>query len=183
MANREVPVGKIPPQNLDAEKSLLGAVLIDEETLADISEHVTVKDFYEKRHSIIYGGMMRLYEHHKPVDLLTLTDELKRKKELDTVGRVLDFSVIGNLLCQWLEENWDHKFLIFKDDPWVGALLQVDPAGVVVTDFNPTAENMSDYLLNVIGPQQLKDTGCVLQKVKIEETRKCSVVNKKGEGE
>ena len=49
MATREVPVGKIPPQNLDAEKSLLGAVLIDEETLADISEHVTVKDFYEKR--------------------------------------------------------------------------------------------------------------------------------------
>lgn len=86
MATKEVPAGKIPPQNLDAEKSLLGAVLIDEETLADISEHVTVKDFYEKRHSIIYGGMMRLYEKHKPVDLLTLTDELKRKKELDVVG-------------------------------------------------------------------------------------------------
>ena len=86
MSSKEVVVGKIPPQNIDAEKSLLGAVLIDEETLADISEHVTVKDFYEKRHSIIYGGMMRLYEKHKPVDLLTLTDELKRKKELDTVG-------------------------------------------------------------------------------------------------
>jgi len=84
--NREVAVGKIPPQNIDAEKSLLGAVLIDEETLADISEHVTIKDFYEKRHSIIYGGMMRLYEKHSPVDLLTLTDELKRKKELDTIG-------------------------------------------------------------------------------------------------
>ena len=86
MANKEIVVGKIPPQNIDAEKSLLGAVLIDEETLADISEHVTIKDFYEKRHSIIYGGMMRLYEKHKPVDLLTLTDELKRKKELDTIG-------------------------------------------------------------------------------------------------
>ncbi|MEI6054120.1 MAG: replicative DNA helicase [Candidatus Saccharibacteria bacterium] len=86
MATKEVMAGKIPPQNIDAEKSLLGAVLIDEETLADISEHVTVKDFYEKRHSIIYGGMMRLYEKHKPVDLLTLTDELKRKKELDTIG-------------------------------------------------------------------------------------------------
>lgn len=57
--------------------SLLGAVLIDEETLADISEHVTVADFYDKRHGIIYGAMMRLYEKHKPVDLLTLTDELK----------------------------------------------------------------------------------------------------------
>ncbi len=86
MAVKEVVAGKIPPQNLDAEKSLLGAVLIDEETLADISEHVTEKDFYEKRHGIIYAGMIRLYEKHKPVDLLTLTDELKRKKDLDTIG-------------------------------------------------------------------------------------------------
>jgi replicative DNA helicase len=86
MANREVVAGKIPPQNIDAEKSLLGAVLIDEETLADISEHVTVKDFYEKRHSTIYNAMMSLYEKHRPVDLLTLTDELKRKKELDIIG-------------------------------------------------------------------------------------------------
>ncbi|HPF30853.1 MAG TPA: replicative DNA helicase [Candidatus Saccharibacteria bacterium] len=86
MSDKQVTVGKIPPQNLDAEKSLLGAVLIDEETLADITEHVTEKDFYEKKHSIIYSAIMRLYEKHKPVDLLTLTDELKRKKELDIVG-------------------------------------------------------------------------------------------------
>jgi replicative DNA helicase len=86
MATKEVPAGKVPPQNLDAEKSLLGAVLIDEETLADISEHVTANDFYEKRHGIIYGGMMRLYEKHKPVDLLTLSDELKRKDEIELVG-------------------------------------------------------------------------------------------------
>ncbi len=86
MPAKEVPVGKIPPQNIDAEKSLLGAVLIDEETLADISEHVTPKDFYEKRHAIIYEGMMRLYEKHQPVDLLTLTDELKRKDGLEAIG-------------------------------------------------------------------------------------------------
>ena len=66
--------------------SLLGAVLIDEETLADISEHVTAKDFYDKRNKTIYGAMMRLYERHKPVDLLTLTDELKKKDELDAIG-------------------------------------------------------------------------------------------------
>lgn len=86
MPKLEEVAGKVPPQNLDAEKSLLGAVLIDEETIADISEHVTPKDFYEKRHSIIYGAMMRLYERHEPVDLLTLTDELKRRKELETIG-------------------------------------------------------------------------------------------------
>ncbi|MDB5165554.1 MAG: Replicative helicase [Candidatus Saccharibacteria bacterium] len=87
MANsKEVPAGKIPPQNLDAEMSLLGAVLIDEEVLADISEHVTAKDFYDKRHGTVFGAMMRLYEKHRPVDLLTLTEEMKRKKELEIVG-------------------------------------------------------------------------------------------------
>jgi replicative DNA helicase len=86
MATKQVPTGKVPPQNIDAEKSLLGAILIDEETLADVSEHVTAKDFYEKRHTTIYGAMMRLYERHKPVDLLTLTDELKKKDELEVIG-------------------------------------------------------------------------------------------------
>src|SRR5687768_2693176 len=86
MAVKEVPAGKIPPQNLDAEKSLLGAVLIDEETLADVSEHVTPKDFYDKRHATIYGGMLRLFERHRPVDLLTLTEELKKKDEFDAIG-------------------------------------------------------------------------------------------------
>ncbi len=86
MPKKEVAVGKIPPQSIDAEKSLLGAVLIDEETLADISEHVTPKDFYEKRHSIIYAGMIHLYEKHQPVDLLTLSDELKKRNELEVIG-------------------------------------------------------------------------------------------------
>jgi len=86
MSAKEVQAGKVPPQNLDAEMSLLGAVLIDEEVLADVSEHVTAKDFYDKRHATVYGAIMRLYERHKPVDLLTLTDELKKKDELDAIG-------------------------------------------------------------------------------------------------
>jgi replicative DNA helicase len=86
MANKSVQAGKVPPQNLDAEMSLIGAILIDEEVLADVTEHVKPKDFYDKRHGIIFDGIMRLYEKNKPVDLLTLTDELKRKKEIDEIG-------------------------------------------------------------------------------------------------
>lgn len=86
MTKKEVAAGKVPPQSLDAEKSLLGAVLIDEDIIADIAEAVHANDFYDKQHAVIFGGMMRLYEKHKPVDLLTLTEELKRKDELDTVG-------------------------------------------------------------------------------------------------
>lgn len=83
---KQVPAGKVPPQSLDAETSLLGAVLIDEEVLADASELVNAKDFYDKRHQLIFAAMMRLYERHKPVDLLTLTEELKKKDDLETVG-------------------------------------------------------------------------------------------------
>ncbi len=83
---KEVIAGKIPPQNVDAEMSLIGAILIDDEAIADASEIVHSKDFYDKRHQIIYAGMMRLYERHKPIDLLTLTDDLKKKDQLETVG-------------------------------------------------------------------------------------------------
>lgn len=77
---------KIPPQNLDAEMSLLGAVLIDEDVLANITDKIKAVDFYDKRHETIFEGMIRLYERHQPVDLLTLSDELKRKDELELIG-------------------------------------------------------------------------------------------------
>lgn len=86
MADKSVSAGKVPPQNVDAEMSLLGAILIDEEVLADVSEHVKPRDFYDKRHGMVFDAIMRLYEKNKPVDLLTLTDELKRKGEIDEVG-------------------------------------------------------------------------------------------------
>lgn len=101
--------------------------------------------------------------------------DIEPDNALDSVGRVLDFSVIKTLLCEWLEENWDHKFLIFKDDPWAPILKQTDPEGTVVVDFNPTAENMGAHLVEVVGPKQLKDTDATLVSIRIEETRKCWV--------
>jgi len=77
---------KIPPQNLDAEMSLLGAVLIDEEVLAEVSERLKPDDFYDKRHGRIFDAMQRLFEHHRPVDLLTLSEELNKKNELELIG-------------------------------------------------------------------------------------------------
>lgn len=78
--------GKVPPQSLDAEKSLIGAVLIDDNVLADVSDKLRAADFYDKSHETIYASMMRLYEKHKPVDLLTLSEDLQTKDQLDTVG-------------------------------------------------------------------------------------------------
>lgn len=81
-----IPAGKIPPQNIDAEKSLLGAILIDDQVLSDVVDKVKFHDFYDKRHGTIFDSIVRLYEKHRPVDLLTLSDELQAKGELDTIG-------------------------------------------------------------------------------------------------
>ena len=60
--------------------------MIDDDVLADVSETVKHQDFYDKRHQLIFKSMMHLYEQHKPVDLLTLTEELKKKDDFETVG-------------------------------------------------------------------------------------------------
>ncbi len=92
---------------------------------------------------------------------------------LDGIGRVLDFSVIKEKLCEWLEENWDHRFLIWEEDPMSRFLLDIDST-VVLVPFNPTAENMAEYIVNVLGPTQLAGTGTFLSSVTIDETAKCS---------
>ncbi|MDZ4343965.1 MAG: 6-carboxytetrahydropterin synthase [Candidatus Binatia bacterium] len=102
-------------------------------------------------------------------------------EELDAVGRVLDFSAIKSRLCEWLEDNWDHKFLAWEKDDEFKELdmhsaegVRVLRDSVVWVPFNPTAENMAEHLLRVIGPQQLAGTGVRLIVVRIDETRKCS---------
>ncbi len=94
--------------------------------------------------------------------------------KLDDIGRVIDFSVIKSLLCMWLEENWDHKFLLWESDPLFHILKSSDPEGVVLLPMNPTAENLAQYFTDIIAPQRFKDTGVKLIKCTVEETRKCS---------
>lgn len=96
----------------------------------------------------------------------------QRRGTLDNLGRVIDFSDVKTLLCQWLEDNWDHKFLMWEMDPLLEQLRGL--SSIVVVPFNPTAENMAEYLVNVVGPVQLHGTGIVLSRVRVEETRKCA---------
>ena len=86
MATAKKQGTKVPPQNLDAEKSLLGAILINEDVLADTTEFVKPQDFYDSKHGLIYESVLSLFEKHRPVDLLTLTDELKKFNHLDEIG-------------------------------------------------------------------------------------------------
>ena len=94
-------------------------------------------------------------------------------ESLDNIGRVIDFSDMKSRLCMWLEDHWDHKTLIWGNDPWAKVLPEIDPT-IVIVPFNPTAENIAQHLVEVIGPQQLAGTGIKLVHCDVEETRKCS---------
>ena len=89
---------KIPPQNLDAEVSLLGAVLIDEDVLTRVTDVLHADDFYDKRHVAIFEAMLKLYEAHSPVDLLTLSNELKKKDALEMVGGMDYLTELTNMV-------------------------------------------------------------------------------------
>src|SRR5665213_2852522 len=75
-----------PPQNTEAEASLLGALLIDSDAIVKIADIIGPQDFYEKRHERIYEAVRQLYERHEALDVLTLADRLKNNGYLDMVG-------------------------------------------------------------------------------------------------
>ena len=78
--------GRVPPQDLEAEKSLLGAILLSDKSFPDILTIVQANDFYDPRHVDIFQGMTTLYNNHRPIELMTLTAELKDKKQLKAIG-------------------------------------------------------------------------------------------------
>lgn len=90
--------GRVPPQDIVAEKSLLGAVMIQDGVLPEILTILKPRDFYEKRHEIIFNAMVELYDAHKPIDLLTLTAELKSKKLLKDVGGAPYLTELSNFV-------------------------------------------------------------------------------------
>lgn len=80
------PKAIIPPQNVDAEASLLGAILIDTDALVRIADIIDFDDFYDERHRYIYEAVTQLYDKHSPIDVLTLADQMKSNQTLEAIG-------------------------------------------------------------------------------------------------
>ena len=77
---------KLPPQNLEAEQSLLGCILIDKDSIIKSSEVVKVEDFYAEKNRIIYQVMLDLYAAHEPIDALTVSNKLEERDQLKNIG-------------------------------------------------------------------------------------------------
>ncbi len=95
MAKSEL-LGKIPPQNIEAEAAVLGAILVNKEAMDKVADAVGDKDFYRSDHQIIFRAILRLYDKRAPIDLVTLTNELDGLKQLDHVGGAAYLATLVN---------------------------------------------------------------------------------------
>ncbi|HEC97587.1 MAG TPA: replicative DNA helicase, partial [Nitrospirae bacterium] len=98
MATIDEALDKLPPQNLEAEQSILGAILLDNEALLKSLEVMTADDFYRNTHRMIFNAMLELFEKNEPIDLITLTDHLRTKNKLESIGGVSYLSSLVNVI-------------------------------------------------------------------------------------
>ena len=83
--NRDI-IEKLPPQNIEAEKCLLGSLMLDKNAIVKVVDSLQSKDFYKQTHQEIYQAIVDLFEKQDPVDLLSVSTRLKEKNLLETVG-------------------------------------------------------------------------------------------------
>ncbi len=77
---------RMPPNNIEAEKSVLGSLMLDSSAIHVVSDILNPEDFYDQKHSIIYGAMLELYEKREPIDVLSVSSRLKGKKQIKEIG-------------------------------------------------------------------------------------------------
>ena len=77
---------RIPPQNVEAEQSVLGSLMLDKEAIMKVVDFLLVKDFYKGTHQAVYKSMIDLFERREPIDILSVTNKLKDAKDLEGVG-------------------------------------------------------------------------------------------------
>lgn len=106
-------VAKLPPHNLDAERSVLGAILIDREAIVSVAEVLKPEYFYDTQHVQIYEAMQALYEKRQPIDVVTLSDQLKRNKKLTAVGGASAIVELSNTVST--AANVTHYAQIVRD--------------------------------------------------------------------
>lgn len=98
--------------------------------------------------------------------------------ELDNIGRVIDFSELKGRIGSWIEDVWDHGFLLWEEDADAITAMQTFKSKtgkqkLFLLPFNPTAENMADYLLKTVCPEKLEGTGITVTRVVLWETPNC----------
>jgi 6-pyruvoyltetrahydropterin/6-carboxytetrahydropterin synthase len=113
-----------------------------------------------------HGGKCEYFHGHNYTADFYVTGD-----EVDDVGRVIDFAELKKLFKGWLDEHWDHGFVLNQaDENGLAAVKIVEPKKYYVLPYNPTSENMATYLLKEVCPKLLANTGVYATKVVVWES-------------
>lgn len=133
---------KLPPQSIESEQSVLGAIIIDNDAIHKVIELLRPEDFYKESHQKIYQAMISLYERGEPLDLITLTDELKRVKVLDKVGGAAYLAQLAESVPT--AANVLHYARIVKEKALLRQLISA--ATEIITDCYKEEEDIEELL-------------------------------------
>ena len=89
-------IDRVPPQNIEAEQAVLGAMLLEREAIAKVMEKLRSEDFYREAHKVIFNAMLELYNRNEAVDLVTVTEVLKKNGKLEDVGGIAYVTSLAN---------------------------------------------------------------------------------------
>lgn len=89
---------RVPPQNLEAEQSVLGSMLLSKEAIDQVTDLITMEDFYRESHGYIFGAILSLYGKQEPVDLITLAEELRQQELLEKVGGASYLALLSSVV-------------------------------------------------------------------------------------
>ena len=89
---------RVPPQNIEAEQSVIGAMLIDKNAVSLVTEKLMPEDFYRQAHQVIFSAILTLHSKNEPIDMITLINELKKMNKLDDVGGVSYVTLLANVV-------------------------------------------------------------------------------------
>ncbi|MBM4140486.1 MAG: replicative DNA helicase [Nitrospira sp.] len=144
MKDIDVKLDKLPPQNIEAEQSILGAILIDNDALPRALEIIDIDDFYRQSHRTIFNAMVELFEKNEPIDLITITDCLKRREEIDAVGGVSYLSSLVNMIPTAANIKY-HSKIVRERSLLRGLLRSANEIASRVYEDNFEAEELVDY--------------------------------------
>jgi len=144
MKDSDVKLDKLPPQNIEAEQSILGAILIDNDALPRALEIIDIGDFYRQSHRTIFNAMVELFEKNEPIDLITITDCLKRREEIDAVGGVFYLSSLVNMIPTAANIKY-HSKIVRERALLRGLLRSANEIASRVYEDNFEAEELVDY--------------------------------------
>lgn len=135
---------RLPPQNLEAEQSVLGAILIDNNALPKSLEIIDEDDFYRIAHRKIFKAMIELFEKNEPIDIITLTDQLKKNNDIEAIGGVAYLSTLINMVPTAANVRY-HSNIVREKSLLRGLLRSVNEISSKVYEDNLDAEDLVDY--------------------------------------